>query len=408
MHASYRLGSNVLHESALDFQGQLSSAHKSAVRPVCLCQATGETHMYVAHIQARSLYELRRMPSTGHKHIARCQHYEPPLSVSGLSQVMGHAVQGGGLDDDEVTLKLDFALSKMAGRAPPAPSDAPVDSVKTDGTKLSLRGLLHYLWHKSHLNRWYPRMSGKRWYSTMQRELLKASAKHFTKKEALGDLLFIPESFNEQRKQEQHSQMLQSLSRFSAPDKQSHKLGLFIGEVFSIRPGNFGHWLKLKSALDFPFSMNEDIHKRMLKHFILPLSMWEEPLKLIAIGSFSVNSANVPSVVELALMLTTENYIPVESVYERDLIDALTQQHRSFEKCLRLNLPVSATLASAVTLDTEKQCALFIVTPSANENAEARINEMVEKDGLVPWLWHVAHAMPALPAPHVIEKPEVI
>lgn len=406
MHASYRIGSVVVHESSSELQKQLASVHRSPIRPVCLCQTTGDTQMYVVHSQIRALYELRCMPFTGVKHVARCQHYEPPLSVSGLGQVMGQAIQEGGLDDDTVTLKLDFALAKVAGRAPPTPSDAPVDSVKTDGTKLTLRGLLHYLWHKSHLNRWYPRMAGKRWYSTMQRELLKASAKHFTKKEALSDLLFIPESFNEQRKQEQHSQMLQALSRFAAPDKQSRRLGLFIGEVFSIKPGNFGHQLKLKSALDFPFHMNEDINKRMLKHFDGVLMMWEEPLKLIAIGSFSVNSANVPSVIELALMLTTENYIPIESRYERDLVDALTSQHRSFEKCLRLNLPLTATLASAVTLDTEKQHALFVVTPSAGENAETKINEMVEKDSLVPWIWHVTHTMPALPAPHVAAKTE--
>ena len=43
------------------------------------------------------------------------------------------------------------------------------DSVASSGTKLSLRGLLHYLWDQGELTRWQPGFAGKRTWSTVRK-----------------------------------------------------------------------------------------------------------------------------------------------------------------------------------------------------------------------------------------------
>src|ERR1035438_7984384 len=44
-------------------------------------------------------------------------------------------------------------------------------TAKTSGTRLTLRGLLHYLWDESKLSHWTPEMEGKRSWFTVRSDL---------------------------------------------------------------------------------------------------------------------------------------------------------------------------------------------------------------------------------------------
>ncbi len=166
MKRTYQLNDRVFSPDDSDFQKILANAYNNQLRPACGCCVVRPVELYVAKITNRAIYELRRMPNAGSRHARDCANYEPPLGLSGLAQVQGHAI----LENEQpelVELRLDFALSKIAGRTPPPPRETFAESVKSDGTKLTLRGLLHYLWHTAQLDRWYPAMEGKRGYGTM-------------------------------------------------------------------------------------------------------------------------------------------------------------------------------------------------------------------------------------------------
>ncbi len=100
--------------------------------------------MYLAKVHGTVV--IKRMPDTGGAHAPSCDSYEPPPELSGLSQVAGTAIQ----EDTETgltTLKFDFSLTKVAGRAAPVPAGGDKDTVKTDDqaniaqyVKLSLAG----------------------------------------------------------------------------------------------------------------------------------------------------------------------------------------------------------------------------------------------------------------------------
>ena len=73
--------------------------------------------MYVARLAGTSDgFIVKRMPDTGSQHAPDCPSYEPPPKSSGLGQVLGSAISEDPATG-ETTLRLDFAMSKMAGRS---------------------------------------------------------------------------------------------------------------------------------------------------------------------------------------------------------------------------------------------------------------------------------------------------
>jgi len=383
-----------------DFQAILAYAHEHELRPLCGCQPAHRPELYVAKISSRNVYELRRMPNGGGRHSSACDHYEPPPGLSGLAQVQGHAI----VEHEEtqtVELKLNFALAKIKGRALPTPKDTPADSVKSDGTKLTLRGLLHYLWHTAGLDKWYPAMEGKRTYGTIYKYVNQAAAGKVAKSQALGDLLYVPEPHDEHRAADIRRRRMLRMAQLGGQTTGATKLGLLVGELYELRPAQFGHQAVFKGALDCPFRVNEDLYKRMLKHFEAALTMWDQTIQdthLMLIGTFTVDDAGMPLLNEVAVMNVTRNWIPFDSVYEKALIDALTQERRAYWKCLRFNLPPTAPMANAVLTDTPEATALCILAPGASEEQEQAVKTHVGEGDMPLWFWRSGEQeLPRLP-----------
>lgn len=408
MKRTYLLNERRFSPDDGDFQEILAYAYNSQIRPTCGCNASKPVELYVAKITNRAAYELRRMPNAGASHASDCAHYEPPLGLSGLAQVQGHAI----LEDDQtelVELKLDFALSKIAGRTPPPPKETLADSVKSDGTKLTLRGLLHYLWHTAQLDRWYPAMEGKRGYGTMYKYVSNAAIGKVAKSQPLPDMLFIPEPYHPDRDADIKKRRMLRMAQLASSSGTSTKLGLIIGELYELRPAQFGHHAIFKGSLDSPFRVNADLYKRMLKNFESALSMWDQHLDdthLVVIGTFTVDISGMPSLNEVAVMNVTQNWIPFESIYEKSLITELTVQKRTFWKCLRFNLPKAAPMANVVLTDTEESpTALCILAAGATEENETELKKQVGTDGMQLWFWRSGEQeLPVLPLLHKATK----
>ena len=112
-----------------------------------------------------------------------------------MGQLLGTAIT-----EDPATgktaLKLGFSMTKIGSRFSMPTLGSPGDSVHSDGTKLSLRGLLHYLWDQADLNRWRPGFEGKRNWATVRQRLLNAAENKTARNASLLPRLFIPELFS--------------------------------------------------------------------------------------------------------------------------------------------------------------------------------------------------------------------
>ncbi len=382
-----------------DFQTRLADAQARLARPLCLCRDPG-LPLYIARAGGRFI--LKRMPGTGAKHDPACPSYEPPYELSGLCAVVGSAISED-FETGTTALKLDFSLTKSAGRAPPAPSVTPdKGEVRSDGTKLTLRALLHYLWDQAGFNRWRPGMAGKRNWAVIRKFLLEAAEGKTSKGKALPDILYVPEMFRSEREAEIAQRRASFMARALATPAKGRPLLLVVGEVKEIAPARSGHRLVIKHAPKFPFLLNEDIHRRLGVVFASELSLWNAnpDAHLVAITTFGLDSVGVATVEAVALMVVTENWIPFESTNEATLIDALTRRQISFLKGLRYNLPMSQPLASVVLHeDATTPLAMFIVPNEADAAYRMTLDALIETSAIPAWIWSPGdEPMPALPA----------
>lgn len=394
----YRVLDRTIGDTDEGLHDLLAAAYNAKSRPVCMCR-NPPVEMYIAKVNGRCL--VKRMPNTGGDHSPACDSYEPPAELSGLGQVMGSAIQEN-TDEGITTIKLNFSLTKVAGRAAPVASGAEKDSVKTDGTKLTLRGTLHYLWEEAGFNRWSPAMAGKRSWYTVRKFLSHSAENKIAKGANIADILYIPETFSAEKKDEITQRRLAQFRKAAAPSKDTRYLMLAIAEVKEIGPSRNGFKVIFKHVGE-PFMMNEDLHKRMVKRFNVELELWGavETSHLMTVCTFSVSSTGIPTIEEMALMVVTENWIPFESRYDKLLLDALTANNRRFVKGLRYNLASTKPLACVVLSDTSPSpTAMYIQPMNATEEFTNELKSLMQESKLIPWHWNAGDDdMPALPAP---------
>lgn len=392
----YLFGSHVYSPEHESWQRILQKGYATRLRPVCLCLVQGDgPSLYIA--LARGQYQIKRLPYSGALHAPHCEHYEPPPELSGLGQVSGSAIREE-LETQTTTLSLDFALTKGRSRQPGAASEVEHESVRSDGTKLTMRGLMHFLMDEAGLTRWTPAMAGRRNWYVVRRELLKAASSKMTKGQPLPTLLHIPESFALDRADEIRARQRDSLARLS--ESTSARM-ILLGEVKAIENARFGKCLVVKHMPDTRLLMTDDLHKHLVSRFAHQMQMWSqlEVSHLMVLATISRSAQGVLSVEAACLMTANEHWLPFESLFEWELLDALHRSHRRFTKGLRYNLPSSKPLASVVLQDTgEVSAALFVVPQEAEGEYDQAIEELTEQSKLMAWKWRAgAEQMPRLP-----------
>jgi hypothetical protein len=395
--AVYAIGGRRFETGSRGFAEAVADAHAAHQRPRCMCLVDG-VEMYVARLAGSyGGYIVKRMPDTGSRHAPDCPSYEPPAELSGLGQVLGSAITEDPTTG-ETTLKLDFPLAKMPGRSTMPPPGGDSDSVASTDAKLSLRGLLHYLWDQAELTRWHPGFAGKRTWATVRRHLLQAAERKLARGDALRARLYVPEPFSiEEREAINARRVAQWQQAVAVPGKPQH-LMLLIGEVKEIVPARYGFKAIVKHMPDQAFAIDEQLYRRLGRRFEPELALWgaSEDIHMVMIATFGVSSTGVPAIHELCLMPATRQWLPVEDVFEKQLLDRLVGENRSFVKGLHYNMGPGEPIASAVLTDCEgPPPMLFILPPSLDE---ATLGHETGDTGDSVWRWRRSGGpMPPLP-----------
>lgn len=385
------------HELA-ENQQELAKMYRAKQRPLCPCQKPG-VEMYIAKVSDR--YIIKRMPDTGPMHNPDCDSYEPPPELSGLGDVLGTAIKEDA-DSGLTELRFSFSMSRMAGRKPASDNSDEDDSVKTDGSKLTLRSTLHYLWEEAGFNKWSPFMAGKRNWYVVRKHLLLAAGDKLNKGRPLAEQIFIPETFSQDKKAAAKQHWLGLVARLAPKSHGPKQLMLLIGEVKEIVPARYGGQIIIKHAPDIKFFTPDDLQKKLEKRFSDELMFHQDldNIHLMAIATFSVNVAGSAMIEEIALMPVTENWIPFETIHDKALLDLLTEQNRRFSKGMRYNLPKAKALASAVLSDTAPTpTAMYILPAEPDDGYQATFEQLRSESLLASWIWDSSEfEIPELPA----------
>lgn len=394
--AKYLFGEHIYSNESEDWQRILQKAYSVKVRPVCQCVVAAIAPLlYIAMV--RGQYVIKRMPYTGPQHAAHCEHYEPPPELSGLGQVSGSAIREEP-ETETTTLSLDFALTKGRSRTPGMQSEVEHESVRSDGTKLTMRGLLHYLYDEAGLTRWTPAMLGKRSWFIVRRELLAAAFSKKTKGRNLPELLYVPENFNLDRADDIKSRQLVSLGPLAGT---SNARMLLVGEVKNLDEARYGTAMVIKHMPDLKLMMTDDMAKHLTSRFSHQLQLWGqlENTQLLVIGTISRSAQGIFNLESACLVNVNSQWIPFENSFEWELLEKLQNSSRRFVKGLRYNLPSSKPLASVVMQDTgDVSTALFVVPQEFEAPYRAVIEEVTEQGKMQVWVWRTgSQGLPALP-----------
>ncbi|WP_170419552.1 DUF1173 family protein [Ruegeria atlantica] len=364
----------------------LSQAHKSGDRVECRCRVPAPP-MYIAAIGGRFI--VKRMPGTGPDHAIDCPCFLAPEELSGLAQIQASAITEDP-DDGTTTLKLGFPLRKNCkGRTAPEQTGAKPTEAKAAPRKLTITSVLHFLWHEADLGKWYPRMEGKRFWGVIHNALRRAAEAKIVKGQDLARILYVPEFFKLEDKSQIAARRNRVFTNLRPAGRGATPFGFVIAEYKGKEITPNGARFIFKHAPDCAFFADEVLSKKFDKVFGDQLRFLEAMGSghAILIASFSIAKAGYPVLHEIGMMLVTDNWIPFEGLRELNVLNALTEQSRAFQKQMRFNLPVDAPIASAVLLDTADPIALFVATTPDDAGALAPLTKAAEETRYASWCW---------------------
>lgn len=380
----------------LQLQEVLARVYETPARPRCLC-VPGGVEMYVAkHRQ----YRIKRMPGTGSRHHPSCVSYEPEHGLSGLGELVGEAVIEH--SPESVELRVDFPWARVRGRALPRGDAVPPADVRTARRRMSLRAVMHYLFERAGFNRWTPAMEGKRSQAVLHKYLIEAATPIAMKGIRLSERLYVPEQFNEQRKEEIAERRRKKLSFLMTPEEAGYKMAIVIGEFKEADPSALGRKVWLRHMPDAPLLVDHPTWARIERTYgaLLEARDADTTIRLrVLLGALVYARREHTYQIDTAsCMLATEHWIPIEGVHEAGLLQALVGHKRRFWKPLRYDAKSTASFPNVLLLDTGMSPTRMHVISSFMDGKERAAKEKaVEAARENAWIWCTDQSMPELP-----------
>lgn len=376
-------------------QDALAAVYESQERPRCLC-VPGGIEMYVARHRQ---YVVKRMPDTGKQHHPDCSSYEPDPQESGLGELMGEAVLER--EAGQVELRVDFPWTRTAARGVARGELLEPAAIDVPKRRMSLRALTHYLFERAGFNRWSPGMEGKRNQGVIHKYLHEAAADVMVKGVTLDERLYVPEPFSETAHFDAAERRRAKLAVLRPHDGQS-PLALVIGEFKASDATALGRRLWIKHMPDAPLLVASNTWDRIERVFAPLFEAMDadtgHKVRLIFTALIRARREHTYEIDAASLMLTTEQWIPIEGIHELALLQALVSQRRRFIKPLRYDARSPTMFPNALLLDTGEAAVPLHVRSAFNKPPErAAKGDAVAVVGNAAWLWVTDRDMPPLP-----------
>jgi hypothetical protein len=375
-------------------QEALAQVHDSLERPRCLCMPGG-VEMYVAR---HSLFVVKRMPESGSTHHPGCPSYEPEAGQSGLGELVGEAVLES--EPGRVELRVDFPWTRVLGQSVPRGEAQDVAEVGVPRRRMSLRALMHFLFERSGFNRWSPAMAGKRNQGVLRKYLLEAAEEITVKGVPLAERLYVPEPFSESGKAEAAQRRREKLAVLGPRDGQT-PLAIVIGEYKTSEATAQGRRVWIRHMPDAPLLIAGRAWERIERVFA-PLFEARDAdighsVRLVMAALICARREYTYEIDSVSLMLTSEQWIPIEGVHELPLIETLVAMQRRFVKPLRYDAHSAAPFPNALLLDVgPSPVPLHVLSRFMNPKEQAAKEKAIARAGEIAWVWSTDQAMPSL------------
>ena len=173
----------------------------------------------------------------------------------------------------------------------------------------------------------------------MRRALLETAASCRAKQEALPHVLFVPESFRLEDKEDIRARRRAALERLY---RSRDKMIVVVGEIKEIVASHGAERIVMRHVGGMTFVMDQDMARQFHKRFADELALWlaqhgakGEQDHLVLAGWFSRRRGDTFNLIEVALMPVSPEWLPYETSDERyPLANAVAKKCR-FVKALR-------------------------------------------------------------------------
>lgn len=388
-------------------QDALARVYDSSERPRCMC-VQGGVEMYVAK---HAEFVIKRMPGTGHLHHVACHSFEPEAGVSGIGELMGEAIVEHA--PEQVEIRTAFPLARVAGKPLPRGelSDDP-SSISAPRKRMSLRAVLHFLYDRAGFNRWYPAMDGRRSQSVICRFLTAASRGVTLKGGALEERLFVPEQFRVAEAEEIGERRRRKLAMLLSPEADvQFKMAILIGQLTGVESTAYGRRMTVKHMPDVALYIDNKAWEKAERAYKAILQAVDADVeykpRVVMAALIYAKREHIYQVDSLTLMLVTEQWVPLDGLYELPLIEALQRQGRAFIKPLKFDAKTAAGFPNVLLLDAgASPVPLNVISPFMDAKDRAIKEKTIKIAGESGWCWHTDKDMPQLPPRVSAARPE--
>ena len=149
-----------------------------------------------------------------------------------------------------------------------------------------------------------------------------------------------------------------------------------IAEVKEIVPARYGYKAIIKHVPDQSFGLDDQLYRRLGRCYERELAHWSaaEDLHMLAIATVRMADTGIPNIAELSLMPATPQWLPIEDQFERQLIQKLVEEGRSYIKYLRYNAPASKPMASVSLTDCGASPQLLVIARQSDNDDEIDVD----------------------------------
>lgn len=378
-------------------QDALAVVHDTPERPRCMC-VPGGVEMYVARHRH---FVVKRMPGTGALHHPACVAFEPDHALSGLGQLIGDAIIEHA--PDSIELRVDFPLSRTPGKSISRGEAETPAEIEAPRHLMSLRALMHYLFERAGFNRWTPAMEGKRSQAVLHKYLMEAADSIELKGSRLSERLYVPEQFSEDRKDAIAQRRRDKFSILhTQQDDAGFRMALVIGEYKAAEHASYGTRVWIRHMPDSTLVIETKAWQRIERAygplFEALAADTKTKHRLLLCALVFARREHMVQIDKASVMLTTENWIPLEGLHESALLQRLTEAKRRFLKPLRYDAKSAAAFCNALLLDTgDTPTPLHVLSGFMEAKERSEKEKMLKTIAPPPWVWHTDRDMPPLP-----------
>jgi hypothetical protein len=333
----------------------LEVAKRKDYKLLCLCTDPPQRMVLRKTLES---YVIAVWPNQGHMHHPSCHFYRD--QHNNTVNKPDEVDETGAIEENEHGFNVRLSLSLFQSSRKTAESREQNATHARQAATAGLTELLHHLYREAALNMHRPDARYRdwafvRWALGQQVDLLRVNGREFK------NHTYIVPVFNVRTKTSPEPwppQRIRSLT-------QSGYLFL-IGEVKSIEPGDSGctWWLK---NFPRPLLADQSTQAGVLKENTVAGTsidlLKHSPFKhhILVLARIRLISETI-HLMNASLLLTTEQYIPVDNMAELELATALTREKRAFIKPM-----VGSTIRQADFLlrDTNPHTAMFVLPANA-------------------------------------------